>query len=77
VWMYLDGVVSVAAGNVWGTHLDDFKFKDSRLTAAIGVRSNGQRDSGFELTIGAGTDPISEGFSVSSFRFFLGSHHGL
>lgn len=77
VWVYLDGVVSVAAGNVWSDHFADFKLKDSRLNAAIGVRSNGERDSGFELTVGAGTDPLSEGFSVSSFRFFLGSHHGL
>lgn len=77
IWMYLDGVIAVSAGNVWGNHFDDFKLKDSRLTGAFGVRSNGERDSGFELTIGAGTDPLSEGFNVSSFRFFLGSHHGL
>jgi hypothetical protein len=77
VWIYLDGVISVAAGNVWGDHFDDFKIKDSRLNGAIGVRSNGARDSGFELTLGAGTDPLSEGFNVTSFRFLFGSHHGL
>jgi hypothetical protein len=77
VWMYLDGVINASVGNVWGEHLDNFKFQDSRINAGIGVRSNGDRASGFELLLGAGTDPVSEGFNVSSFRFLVGSHHGL
>lgn len=77
VWVYLDGVLTASMGNVWGEHLKDFKVQDSRLAAGVGVRSNGNRDSGFELLVGAGSDPLSEGFGVTSFRFLLGSHHGL
>ena len=46
------------------------------LLGAIGVRSNGARDSGFELLVAAGTDPLEDGFHVSSFRLVIGSHHG-
>lgn len=77
VWVYLDGIIGASMGNVWGEHLENFKVQDSRLAAALGVRSNGNRDSGFELLVGAGTDPLSQGFAPSSFRFLLGSHHGL
>ena len=75
--MYLDGVLGASFGNVWGEHLENFKVQDSRIAAAIGVRSNGNRDSGFELLVGAGTDPVSQGFAPGSFRFLVGSHHGL
>lgn len=77
IWVYLDGLAHVAAGNVFGTHFDQFSFEKSRLSAGIGLRSNGDRDSGFEFIVGAGTDPIDEGFRVSSFRLLVGSHHGL
>lgn len=77
VWVFLDGVLTASMGNVWGEHLNNFKIQDSRLAAGVGVRSNGDRDSGFELLVGAGTDPLSEGLGITSFRFLLGSHHGL
>jgi hypothetical protein len=77
VWMYLDGILTGSMGNVWGEHLHNFKVQDSRLSAGVGVRSNGDRDSGFELLVGAGTEPISEGMGLTSFRLLVGSHHGL
>lgn len=77
VWMYLDGVLTASVGNVWGEHLRNFAPLDSRIGAGVGVRSNGDRDSGFELLVGAGTEPIADGLGLTSFRFLLGSHHGL
>jgi hypothetical protein len=76
VWVYLDGVITVDAGNVFGEHLSGFKPGLLRLSSGIGVRSNGHRDSAFEILVAGGTDPLDEGFSVSSFRLVLGSHHG-
>lgn len=76
VWVYLDGVVTVDVGNVFGTRFDQFDLGLSRISSGIGVRSNGRRDSGFEFLVAGGTDPLDEGFSISSFRLVLGSHHG-
>ncbi len=42
-----------------------------------GVRSNQKRGSGIEVLVAAGTDPIDEGTHISSFRFSIGTHHGL
>ncbi len=76
IWVFLDGVATVSAGNVYGERFANFTVDKSRLNAGIGVRSNGDRASGFEILVGGGTDPLDEGFKVSSFRFLVGSHHG-
>ncbi|MBX3228991.1 MAG: hypothetical protein KIT84_41330 [Labilithrix sp.] len=77
VWVYLDGIIQLATGNVWGEHFAGFEPKASRLSGSVGVRSNAERDTAFELTAGVGTDPLDQGFAVSSFRFLIGSNHGL
>lgn len=76
VWVFLDGVAAVSAGNVFGTHFEGFDAGLARLSANVGVRSNGDRDSGFEATFGVGTEPIDQNFKVNSFRILIGSHHG-
>ncbi len=76
IWVFLDGVIHAAVGNVFGERFDGLSVKDMRLSSGIGVRSNGSRESGFEALLAAGSDPFSEGFKVSSFRVLLGSHHG-
>lgn len=77
IWVYLDGVLQLATGNAWGEHFSGFDLKAQRVTGSIGVRSNGDRDSAFEFTVGAGSDPLDEGFKLTSFRFLIGSNHGL
>jgi hypothetical protein len=76
IWVYLDGVMHAALGNVWGQHFDGFDVKANRLSSGVGIRSNGDRASGFEALFAVGSDPLDEGFSVSSFRLLIGSHHG-
>lgn len=76
VWVYLDGVIQVDAGNVFGAGLRGFDPKLFRLSTGIGVRSNGERDTGFELLVAGATDPLDEGFAFSSLRLLIGSHHG-
>jgi hypothetical protein len=76
VWVYLDGVIQVDVGNVFGARFEGFDPKLLRMTAGIGVRESGDRDAGFEFLVAGGTDPLAEGFHVSSFRFLVGSHHG-
>ena len=76
VWVFLDGIAQVCTGNVFGTHFDGFDMKLARLSANLGVRSNGNRDSGFEATFGVGSEPFGDTFRINSYRIVLGSHHG-
>lgn len=76
VWIYLNGILQVDVGNVFGPHLEGMEAKLMRLSTAIGVRSNGSPESGLEILVAGGTDPFEEGFHYSSFRLVLGSHHG-
>jgi outer membrane protein assembly factor BamA len=76
VWVFLDGVLTAAAGNVFGEHFSGFDVKQTRLSSGIGVRSNGARESGFELLFAIGSEPFNDQFKVDSFRLVLGSHHG-
>lgn len=76
IWPFLDGMLETEVGNVFGARLDGFDPGLLRLSSGIGVRSNGARDAGFELLVAGGTEPFRDGFSVSSFRLVLGSHHG-
>lgn len=76
VWVYLDGVFQTDVGNVFGPHFEGFDPGLLRLSSGIGVRSNGERDSAFEILVAGGTDPFENGFHVSSFRLVIGSHHG-
>lgn len=76
VWVYLDGVLQTDVGNVFGPHLQGFDAGLLRLSTGIGVRSNGDPDSGFELLVAGGTDPFENGLHYSAFRLVIGSHHG-
>lgn len=76
IWVSLDGVIETDVGNVFGAHLENFDPKLFRLSTGLGIRSNGERQSGFEFLVAGGTDPFAEGFSVTSLRLLVGSHHG-
>ena len=76
IWVYLDGVLTGAVGNVFGEHFQGFDVKQTRLSSGVGVRSNGARESGFELLFAVGSEPFDSNFKVDSFRLVLGSHHG-
>jgi hypothetical protein len=76
VWVFLDGVVQADVGNVFGERFDGIDAGLMRLSTGLGVRSNGDRDSRFEVLVAAGTDPFESGLRFSSFRFVIGSHHG-
>jgi hypothetical protein len=76
VWFYLNGVMQVDVGNVFGPHFQGFEAGLLRLSTAIGVRSNGSPDSGLEILVAGASDPFDSGFRYSSFRLVIGSHHG-
>ena len=76
VWVWLDGVLHLAAGNVFGTHLDELSGKKVRFSSGLGFRTTGSADARLELLVAGGTDTIEQGARLSSFRFYVGGTHG-
>jgi hypothetical protein len=76
IWVWLDGSIQLATGNVFDAHLSNFDSALLRLSGAIGIESVGSPDSSLELLIGAGTETFRHGTQVTSLRVILGSNHG-
>ena len=76
IWVWLDGSIQIAAGNVFDAHLANFEPALLRLSGAIGIESVGSPDSSLELLLGAGTETFRHGTQVTSLRVILGSNHG-
>jgi hypothetical protein len=76
IWVWLDGSIQLATGNVFDAHLDGFEPALLRLSGAIGIESVGSPDSSVELLIGAGTETFQHGTQVTSLRVIVGSNHG-
>ena len=76
VWSYFDGTVQLAAGNVFGEHLQDFKPDLTRLSFVAGLTSPSSRDHGFNFLLGFGTKTIHDHATPESVRFYLGGTTG-
>jgi hypothetical protein len=76
IWLWLDGTVHFAAGNVWGPHFRDLDAKLLRFSTGIGFRTVGSPDNQFELLIGTGTETIEEGLRPNLIRILFGATRG-
>jgi len=76
VFSYLDGVLGVSFGNVFGKHLEGFDFNLLRLSAEMGLRTRGMGGTQFEFVLGIGTEPFREHLRLSSFRLAFGVSYG-
>jgi hypothetical protein len=76
IWVYLDGTLQGALGNVFGPQLEDFKTKLLRVSTAVGVESVGTADHTFEILFGLGTETIDQGANVNSVRLLFGTNRG-
>ena len=76
IWVYLDGAIQAALGNVFGPQLEDFKTKLLRVSAAVGVESVGSADHTFEILLGLGSETIEQGGQLNSVRFLFGTNRG-
>lgn len=76
IWVFLDGTMQVAAGNVFGAHLRDFDPNLLRFSAALGFESIGSPDHTFEFLAGFGTETIEHGANVNSIRVLFGTNRG-
>jgi hypothetical protein len=76
IWIFLDGTLQGAIGNVFGPQLDGFKTSLLRLNGALGVESIGAADHTFEFLAGFGTETFDHGTQVTSFRLVFGTNRG-
>ena len=76
IWIFLDGTIHVAAGNVWGPHLRELDAKLMRFSTGIGFRTVGSPDHQFEVHIGTATETIEDGLRPNTIRILAGATRG-
>jgi hypothetical protein len=76
IWVWLDGSLQAATGNVFGAHFEGFRAERSRFSAAIGIESRGSRDSIFQLLVGFGSETFESGAKLDSLRVVFGARSG-
>jgi len=76
IWIWLDGSLQAAVGNVFGEHLQGISLGQSRFSGAIGMESRGSRDSVFQLLMGFGTETFNSGADLNSIRVVVGARSG-
>jgi hypothetical protein len=76
IWVWLDGSLQVATGNVFGARFDGFRAERGRLSTAIGIESSGSRDSIFQALIGFGSETFESGAKLDSLRVVVGARSG-
>ena len=76
IWIWLNGSLQVATGNVFGARFEGFRAERGRLSAALGIESSGSRDSIFQALVGFGTETFESGAKVDSLRVVVGARSG-
>ena len=76
IWVWLDGSLQAAVGNVFGDHLEQFETSRFRFSGAIGLESVGARDGSLELLAGFGTETFGHGAQIDSARVLVGTNRG-
>ena len=76
IWVWLDGSLQAAVGNVFGNHLEQLETDRFRFSGAIGIESVGSRDGSFELLAGLGTETFGHGAQIDSARVLVGTNRG-
>ena len=76
IWVWLDGSLQAAVGNVFGEHLSGFDTSLFRFSGAVGIESVGSRDGSFELLFGVGSETFDHGAQLDSARVLVGTNRG-
>jgi hypothetical protein len=76
IWIWLNGSLQAATGNVFGKHLEGMRLERSRFSAALGIEANSSRDSIFQALVGVGSETFESGGELNSLRFTLGARSG-
>jgi hypothetical protein len=76
VWMWLNGTVEGAVGNVFPDYLKGLSPSLLRASAAVGVETPPSSEGAFMFLVGFGTETFAQGARVDSLRVVLGTNHG-
>ncbi len=76
VWMWIDGAVHYAAGNVFGKRLEGFDLGLLRQSFGMGLRATSSRDHVLELLVAFGSKTFDAGGGIENVRFVLGATSG-
>lgn len=76
IWVWLNGSLQFATGNVLGPHFEGFRAGRGRLSTALGIESSASRDSIFQALVGFGTETFESGAKIDSIRFVVGARSG-
>lgn len=76
IWIWLNGSLQAATGNVFGEHFAGLRAERSRFSAAVGIESTGSRDSIFQALVGFGTETFESGAELDSIRVVVGARNG-
>jgi hypothetical protein len=74
IWAWLDGSLQGAVGNVFGEHLEEFKPRLLRFSAALGIESTGPSESRFQVLVGIGSETFDHGGQIDSVRLAIGTN---
>jgi len=72
IWLSLSGSLQAAVGNVFGEHFAGLRAGRGRLSTALGLETNKNRDSVFQALVGFGTETFESGAKLDSIRFLIG-----
>ena len=72
IWLALRGSLQAGLGNVFGEHFDGFRPGRARLSTALGLETQKNRDSVFQALLGFGTETFESGAAFDSIRFLIG-----
>jgi hypothetical protein len=76
IWVWMDGALHYAVGNVFGEHLENFEANLLRQSFGLGLRSNSSRDHVFEILLAFGTETFEDGAAIENVRFVFGATSG-
>jgi hypothetical protein len=76
IWVWLDGTLQAAVGNVFDSHLDGFALSRLRFSGAIGFETAGMSDNPFQLLVGFGTETFEHGSQINTLRLAFGTNRG-
>ena len=75
IWIWLDGLMRLEVGNVFGHHFEGFRPGLLRYSASIAIVSRVAGESEFQAVIGFGSNPFETGGKIDSVRFTLGTSY--
>jgi hypothetical protein len=72
VWVWLDATLHLSFGNAFDRYFEDFELDEGRFSTGIGVRTIDERDHGFIMLLGFGSETIDDGTQFETVRLVVG-----